>query len=350
MTKLDRREFMTAGIAGGAAMALATSPKLASAQSMKAPTKPERLKKGDTVTIFAPSGVEYQKLRLQLSIESLEALGLKVKVSEHVMDRYGYFPAQDEVRADDINKAFADNETKALIALKGGWGAARVLPYLDYDLIAKNPKILLGYSDITALLNALYIKSNLMTFHGPIAGSDWSHFSAENVREVLFEGKAQHMVNPQDKGEYLTVRKNRIQTIVSGTAEGRLIGGNLTVFTAVQGTPYFPDTKDKILMFEDIGENIYRVDRMLTQLALGGHLDDCAGVVLGGWTDVDTDGGFGDFTLMDIFEQHFGKRGKPVFTGAMFGHIPEKRTMPVGCRVKINADEGSVTMLESAVV
>lgn len=349
MTKLNRRGFITTGIAASAAAAITNATLPSSAQS-KPLIKPERLKAGDTVTIFAPSGVEYEKLRLQLSIESLEALGLKVKVAEHVMGRYGYFPAEDEVRAADLNKAFADKESKALVALKGGWGAARILPYIDFDLIAKNPKILLGYSDVTALLCPIYERTGLITFHGPIAGSAWGNFSAQNVREILFEGKAQHMENPQDKGEYLTVRENRIQTIHSGKAEGRLIGGNLTVLTALQGTPYFPDMKGKILMLEDIGENIYRVDRMLTQLALGGHLKDCSGVVLGGWTDVNTDGGFGDFSLMDIFEQHFGGLSKPVFTGAMFGHISEKRTMPVGCNVKIDADKGTVTMLESAVL
>lgn len=346
MENLERRKFIAAGIAGTAALAMAGS----TAHAAEDITKPERLKAGDTVMIVAASGVEYKKLRLKLSIESLEALGLKVKVAEHAMERHGYFPAEDEVRADDLNKAFADKSVKAIFALKGGWGAARVLPYLDYDMIAKNPKILIGYSDVTALLNAIYQKSGLMTFHGPNAGSAWGAFSTRHVREILFEAKAQHMVNPQNKGQYLTVRDNRTQTIVSGSAQGQLVGGNLSVLTSVQGTPYFPNTKGKILMLEDVGENIYRVDRMLTQLALGGHLNDCAGVVLGGWTDVGSDGGYGDFSLMDIFEQHFKRANKPTFTGAMFGHIDDKRTMPVGCNVKIDANKGTVTMLESAVL
>lgn len=345
---MDRRDFLTAGVAGGAAMAMA-SVSTANAQTSMPIIKPEKIKAGDTVMILAPSGVEYNKFRVQLSVESLEALGLKVKVAESTLGRWGYFPAEDKVRAEEINKAFADDEIKAIIALKGGWGAARTLPYLDFDLIKKNPKILMGYSDVTALLNPIYEKTGLITFHGPIAGGAWNKFTQDSVREILFEGKAQHMVNPQDKGEYLTVRENRTQTIVSGTAEGRMVGGNLTVLTALQGTPYFPTIKDRILILEDVGENIYRVDRMLTQLALGGHLDECAGLVLGGWTDVGSDGGYGDFTLMDIFEQHLGSRGKPVFTGALFGHISDNRTMPIGCNVKVDADAGSVTMLEKAV-
>lgn len=349
MKKFDRREILTAGAVTGSLLAMGGIT-AAHADELKKPIKPARLKSGDTVMIVAASGVEYNKLRLKLSIESLEALGLKVKVAEHAMGRHGYFPAEDEVRADDLNKAFADKQVKAIMALKGGWGAARTLPYLDYNLIKANPKILMGYSDVTALLNAIYQKCGLITFHGPNAGSPWNGFSTKNVKDILFNGAAQHMVNPQNKGDFLTVRDHRIQTISAGVATGILVGGNLSVLTAMQGTPYFPDTKGKILMLEDVGENIYRVDRMLTQLALGGHLSDCSGIVFGGFTSVDSDGGFGDFSLMDIFEQHISRANKPAFYGAMFGHVADKRTMAVGCKVRMDAIEGTVTMLESAVI
>ena len=349
MTTIDRRKFLGAGVALTAAMAMSGASEAAPVAASSV-IKPKRLKAGDTVMLIAASSVEFEKLRLQLAVESLQALGLQVKVGKHVMERHGYFPASDEARAADINTAFADKSVKAVIALKGGWGAARTLPYLDYDLIRKNPKILMGYSDVTALLNAIYLKSGLVTFHGPNGGSPWTDFSADNVREVLFEAKAQHMVNPMEKDGYLTARKNRTQTIVPGVAQGRLVGGNMTVFTTVMGTPYFPDTKGKILMLEDVGENIYRIDRMLTQLALGGHLDACAGIVFGGFTEVVPGRGLGSFSLVDILEQHCKRAGKPCFTGAMFGHIKDKRTMPVGCKVKIDADAGTVTMLESAVI
>ncbi len=348
MIKMDRRTILKTSLAAGTTLALSTFAAPAIAQTGSV-IKPKRLSSGDTIMIIAPAGVEYDKFRLQLSIESLEAMGLKVKIAENTLNRFGYFPAEDEVRAAEINQAFADPDVDAIIALKGGWGAARTLPYIDFDMIKANPKAFIGYSDITALLNAIYKFTGLITFHGPTAGSAWSSFSAENFRDILFDGNAQHMENPQDKGDYLTVRQNRIQTIIPGTAEGRLVGGNLSVLTAIQGTPYFPDIKDRILMIEEIGENIYRVDRMLTQLALGGHLDECAGIVFGGMTDVDSDGGYGDFTLMDILEQHCKRAGKPAFIGAMFGHIPEKRTMAVGCNVRMDANNGTVTMLESAV-
>ena len=348
MNTIGRRSFLGAGLAATAALSLGSAAYGMSAGDTV--IRPDRLKAGDTVMLIAASSVEYNKLRLQLAIESLEALGLKVKIGKHVMGRHGYFPASDEDRAADLNAAFADTSVKAVIALKGGWGAARTLPYLDYEMIGKNPKILLGYSDVTALLNAIYIKTGLVTFHGPNGGSPWAEFSAQNVREILFEAKAQHMVNPQDKNGHLTVRKYRTQTISSGVAEGRLVGGNLTVLTTVQGTPYFPDTAGKILMLEDVGENIYRVDRMLTQLALGGHLDNCAGIIFGGFTDVKPGNGLGNFSLTDIMEQHVRRADKPCFSGAMFGHIEDKRTMPVGGMVRMDADAGTVTMLESAVL
>ncbi len=312
--------------------------------------KPKRLSSGDTVMLVAPATVEYNKLSLTLAVESLEALGLKVKIAPNVMTRYGYFPASDEDRAGDINMAFIDEAVSAVIALKGGWGSARTLPYLNYDAIAANPKILLGYSDITALLNGLNHKTGLVTFHGPNGGSAWSQFSADNVRDILFNGSAQTMINPADKGEYLTNRSNRTQTIVGGKAEGHVVGGNLTVLTAIQGTPYFPNVKGKILLLEDIGENIYRVDRMLTQLALGGILNDAAGVIFGGFTDVNAGRGLGNFSLMDIFEQHMTRANKPSFYGAMFGHIKDKRTMAIGTKMAFDADAGTITMLESAVL
>lgn len=312
--------------------------------------KPKRWQAGDTVMLIAPASVEYEKLSLTLATESLEALGLKVKVAPHTMTRHGYFPANDQNRAKDINAAFSDDSIDGIVALRGGWGSARTLPYLDYDLIRDNPKALLGYSDITALLNGIFQKTGLVGFHGPTGGSAWGAFSTQNVREVMFEGKAQHMVNPADKGEYLTNRQNRIQTIVPGTAEGIVVGGNLTVLTSIQGTPYFPDMRGKLLILEDIGEDIYRVDRMLTQLALGGVFEQVTGVIFGGFTRVGSDGGMGAFALMDIFEQHMTRANLPSFYGAMFGHIKDKRTMAIGTRMKMDATDGTITMLESAVI
>ena len=240
---------------------------------------------------------------------------------------------------------------RGVVALRGGWGASRALPYLDYDVIASHPKVMLGYSDITTLLNALLAKSNLVGFHGPNGLSPWSEFSTREMRRVVFDGEAPVMINPRERKDTLAVRKNRTYPIVPGRARGRLIGGNLTLFTCLLGTPYFPDPTGAILFLEETGEWIYRCDRMLTQLALAGVFEKAAGVVFGAFTDCDVSpSGYGRFSLNDIFEQHMIPARIPAFSGAMFGHIPDKRTIPLGVMAEIDADAGTIDLLEPAVV
>ena len=303
------------------------------------------------MALVAPAKVTYDRDTLAIAVESLEALGLQVRVGEHVMDRYGYLAGTDPDRAADINAAFADDEIRGVVALRGGWGASRALPYLDYDMIAAHPKVMLGYSDITTLLNALLAKSNLVGFHGPNGLSPWSEFSTREIRRIVFDGEAPVMINPRERKDTLAVRKNRTYPIVPGRARGRLIGGNLTLFTCLLGTPYFPDPTGAILFLEETGEWIYRCDRMLTQLALAGVFEKAAGVVFGAFTDCDVSpSGYGRFSLNDIFEQHMIPARIPAFSGAMFGHIPDKRTIPLGVMAEIDTDAGTIDLLEPAVV
>ncbi|GHF19411.1 peptidase S66 [Kordiimonas sediminis] len=312
--------------------------------------KPARLRVGDTVRLVAPAGVIYEKVRIDIALESLTALGLKPTLGNHVYDRHGYFAGRDADRAADINAAFADPSVKAVFALSGGWGAARTLPYLDFDLIKENPKVIIGYSDITALLNAIYAKTGLTTFHGPNATTRWTDFNVQSFQDMVMKGTTPELVNPQVRDNSLAVRTNRIQTINAGTAEGALVGGNLTVLTALAGTPYLPDFKGKILFLEDVGEAIYRVDRMLSTLELAGVFKKVTGIVFGGFTKVGNDGaGFGSFALMDIFEQYGKQHGKPCFYGAMFGHVENARTIPIGGTARIDADKGSIHLLVPAV-
>ncbi|WCL55243.1 S66 peptidase family protein [Gimibacter soli] len=356
MKKLGRRGFLKA--AGALAATAATMGSLAPTAAAKSPArpakpglKPKRLKRGDTVAIVAPSGVLWEKTNLPLATESLAAMGLKSKVFPHAMDRYGYLAGTDENRAADLMAAFRDPGIDAIFCLRGGWGAARILPYLDFEVIRANPKILLGYSDITALHAALAAKTGLVTYHGPNAGSSWYTFEAEMLQALMFDGeKVEYRTVPRNDGT-LVARANRTHTITPGKAEGRLVGGNLTVFTSLMGSPYFPDLNGCILCLEDVGEKIYRVDRMITQLALGGHLKGLKGIVLGGFTDCGPDEAepFGGFTLIEVFEQHFAKLGIPVFAGAQFGHIKENFTLPLGARAMIDADAGIIRLVEPAV-
>ena len=235
--------------------------------------------------------------------------------------------------------------------MRGGWGAARTLPYLDYDRIAANPKVFLGYSDITTLLNAFLAKSNLVCFHGPNGSSPWTEFTTEGVRRIIFNGEAPLMRNPGIRDDSLAVRGYRTYPIVHGRARGRLVGGNLTLFSSLVGTPWFPDVTGALVFLEEVGEYIYRCDRMLTQLALAGVFEKAAGVILGGFTGCGiSPDRFGTFSLNDVFEQHLGGLGKPVFSGAMIGHVEWKRTVPIGVMAEMDAEAGTIQLLEPAVL
>ena len=245
---MQRRSILQLAVAGALASGVALP---AFAQQGH---RPRRLSPGDTVALVAPASVTYESLELQLALETLEAMGLKAKVGDHVMDRFGYLAGKDEDRAADINAAFADTRIDAVFALRGGWGASRVLPYLDFDVIRKNPKILLGYSDITSLLNAVFAKTGLITFHGPNVMSRWNDFTHQGMRRVLFGARAEVYENPVIVDDDLVARDHRIQTITSGVAEGPLIGGNLTLMSALLGSPYLPSFSGAILFLEDVGE------------------------------------------------------------------------------------------------
>ena len=351
MTKFSRREWLASAAAGGAALAATTGVRGQVNARGRSPQRPARLREGDLVALVAPATVTYDRDDLLVAVESLEALGLRVRVGTHALARHGYFAGADEHRAADINAAFADDDVNAVVALKGGWGAARTLPHLNFDLLAAKPKVLLGYSDITTLLNALLAKSNLISFHGPNGSSPWTEFTTRGVRSILFNGEAPLMRNPGIREDTLAVRDYRIYPIVPGRARGRLVGGNLTLFAGLLGTPYFPDTSGALVFLEEIGEYIYRCDRMLTQLALAGVFEKAAGVILGGFTGCGiSPERFGTFSLNDVFEHHLSGLGKPAFSGAMIGHIAHKRTIPIGTMAEMDAEAGTIQLLEPSVV
>ena len=313
--------------------------------------KPKALKKGDTIGLVCPAYSAFLKEDVTVAIEGLQAMGFKVKQGEHIYDRYGYLAGKDEDRAKDINVMFADPNVNAIMAMHGGWGSARILPLIDYDLIQQNPKIFMGYSDITALLIAIYAKTNMVTFHAPVGASTLNKFTMDYFRGILIEGTAMKMVNPTGKGDSLAKTDDRIFTISAGTASGRLIGGNQTVLSHILGSNYLPDFKGAILFVEDVNEEIYKVDRMLTQLKLAGILNQIAGFVFGKCTDCGpSKGGFGSLTLENLFEDHIKPLKIPAFSGAMIGHIKDKFTVPLGIEATIDASEGSIKLKEAAVI
>ncbi len=312
--------------------------------------KPPHLKVTQKIMLIAPARSIFNEDTVRIAEEVIRGLRLQPVRAKHLMTRNGYLAGTDKERADDINAAFADPEISGIFAIAGGWGSARTLSLLDYTLIERNPKVIMGYSDITALLNAIHHKTGIVTFHGPNASSVWNGFSTKSARAHLFIAGKPVYKNPRSRQDSLAIRNYRIQTIVGGKARGRLVGGNLSVFTSLLGTPYMPSLKGKILFLEDVGESIYRVDRMLNTLALAGAFSDAAGIVFGSFKDVKPDGdGYGNLALMDLFNRYCKEAGKPSFYGAMFGHIENNHTMPIGIRVAIDANAGSIEFLEKSV-
>lgn len=342
--RMDRRDFFAVT---GFGLSLAFTQQQAPLRAPK--TKPKRLSQGDTVALVNPAGATAHRVDIEIVTESFEALGLHVKHGKHLMDRYGYLAGTDEERASDVNAQFADEGVDAVVAVRGGWGCARILPLIDYEQIRKNPKILIGYSDVTALLLAVYSRADLITFHGPVGLGPWNSFTVDYFKKLLFDAKAVTLKNPTYLGNNLTQIYDRVQTITPGRTTGKLLGGNLTVLSAVVGSPYLPDWNGAILFLEDIGEDIYRIDRMLTQLKLAGILEAVSGLIFGKCTDCEPGEGYGSLTLEQLFDDHIKPLGIPAWQGAMIGHIANKFTVPEGIEAAIDAEEGTIRLLGPAV-
>ncbi|MBA3678251.1 MAG: LD-carboxypeptidase [Sphingosinicella sp.] len=342
----DRRSALQ--VLGAAAAALAFPPPAIAAP--KAVKKPSRLRPGDTVGLVEPAGLIANEFDLSLTKETIVAMGLVPKAAPHLMGRYGYLAGKDQERAADLNAMYADDEVKAVFAVRGGWGSARILPYLDFDMIRANPKLLIGFSDITALHMAFAAKAGFTTIHGPNANSAWGKLSWDSFRSLVFDAQMPAYQNPVATDDRLIQREWRTETIGSGKARGRLLGGNLTVLTALMGTSYLPDFKGAILFLEDVDEAEYRIDRMLTQLGLAGILGKVAGIVFGQCNNCRVTGrSYGGFTLPEVLRQHLEPLGIPVYQGALFGHIDNQFSLPVGVQAEIDADAGTIRILEPAV-
>jgi len=313
---------------------------------------PKALEKGDTIGIVSPASAIFESEPYEIAQETFEAMGLKVKFGEHVNARYGHLAGTDEERAGDLNAMFKDSSVNAIIALRGGSGSARILDKLDYEAIKKNPKIFIGYSDITALHLAIFQMTGLVTFHGPIAVSSWNAFSRESFEKLLFGKEKLLYENPSEIPENQLVQtENRIRTITPGTAKGQLLGGNLSVLTGIMGSPYFPtDWSNKILYLEDVGEEIYAIDRMFSQLELGGVFKQIKGFIFGKCNDCDAGGsGYGSLTLEEVIDHYIKPLRIPAYSGAMFGHVADNSTIPNGIEAEINAENGTFQLLSAAV-
>ena len=303
--------------------------------------------------MVAPSAAPNEPERIRFAIDTVESLGFKVKPGAHLFDREGYLAGSDAARADDLNAMFADDGVDAIWCVRGGYGASRILPALDYALMQRKPKALIGYSDITALHMAIHRHAGLVTFHGPVAFRAFTPYSLGELKRVLWTGETPVRLGgppPFERAEGRVDWENRVATLVPGTARGRLLGGNLCLMSHLCGTPYFPDLRGAILFLEDVEEAYYRIDRMLTQLWLSGALAGVAGVAFGKFTNCNSSPFFlQNRPLDDILAERCRALGVPAVSGIMVGHIEDQTTLPVGCLAELDADAGTLTLLEPGV-
>jgi muramoyltetrapeptide carboxypeptidase len=357
---MDRRTFLGAAALLGASGALlggtGDTPKRRETRGLGV-VKPPRLREGDLVGLVAPGGFVTED-GVAESIENLEAAGFKVKVGKNLLKRSGYFAGVDQERADDLNEMFADDDVFGVWCARGGYGAIRLLERLDYEIIRKHPKPLIGYSDVTALHGALFDRVGLISFHGPVGISTFDEFSVQSFRDVVMNPRPTYEFPYPDR-DLKKLRDDadnyKRVTVVGGKAEGRLAGGNLSVVASLVGTPFEFDFKDKIVYLEEVSEEPYRVDRMLSQLLLAGAFDYVKGVALGVFRSCVPDKDHpsiyeNSFTVSEVVRDRLGGIGAPVATGFPFGHVNEKITIPYGANAALDADAVTLTLTENAVI
>jgi len=338
-------------VGGGVAFAKKKSKKAAAPAVPPPPIKPRVLRPGDTVGLIAPASYTFDLWRLDDAATRFRALGLEPKFGRHVRGRRGFLSGTDDERLEDLHAMFADRGVSAVFALQGGYGTPRLLDRIDYELVRKNPKILLGYSDITGLHLAIGRKAGLVTFHGPNMIGSLPPRTLELLKKALFVPEPLGDVTNPEEADPLNV-EFPLRTVSPGVARGRMVGGNLTLISATMGTPFEIETKDRILLLEDTGEAPYRIDRMLVQLKLAGKLQQAAGIVFGTCTDCAPSRSSFELTLSlsDVLDEMLGSLEKPVLAGILFGHTKEKSIIPIGVEAELDAGARRLTIVESATV
>ena len=309
---------------------------------------PKRLIKGDVIGIVTPAGVITEE-QLKRTIEKIETLGFKAYYLPSVLSQYGYFAGTDKERAKELMHMFTNKEVKGILCARGGYGAIRVLDLLDYNKIKTNPKILIGYSDITAFLSAIYEKTGLVTFHGPVGISSFNDYTIESFESILMNPKKHYKYPYQREKDTDNNPEFDFYTITEGIAEGELIGGNLSVIVSMIGSDFEPNFENKIVYLEEIEEKTYKVDRMLTQLIQATNIKKASGIVLGIFSDCNINDK-PTFTLKETLSQILGSLNIPIVYGFPFGHVATKMTIPTGVVAKFNANKKTLKLLEKAVV
>ena len=352
---MKRRDFIKhSGLIAGS-ISLTGTTQIKTTNSKTQPNvnkiKPNRLKSGDTIGLIAPAGYISDDA-LKESIENIESLGFKTYYTDRIKSKYGYLAGSDQNRADDINHMFNNDNVDGIFCVRGGYGVGRLLRLINYDSIKANPKVLVGYSDITALHYAIYSQTGLVTFHGPVATSTFNSFSVDNLVKTIINPQPRTIFTPADD----SVRGSDFETytIREGKASGELLGGNLSLAVTFLGTPYDVDYKGKILYLEEVDEKPYRVDRMLTHLYQAGKLEEVSGIALGIFRKCDSKIGSAkgehSLTRKEVLYDKLYNLGVPVIYGLSFGHVENKYTIPFGINAELDVQQQTLTLTEPAVL
>ena len=293
--------------------------------------RPKRLQKGNTVGVIAPSSPP-DLHHLEQAIPFLEQqLGLHVKIGAHVSSKYGYLAGEDQERIADLHHMFIDPEIDGIICAGGGYGTGRLVTEVDYSIIKKNPKVFWGYSDITFLHTAIRQQTGLVTFHGPMLSSDvgTKNFDegSKSMFKQLFEPTLIHY----------TEAKSPLNIYAEGEAEGEVVGGNLSLLVNTIGTPFEIDTKDKLLLVEDVGEEPYRIDSFFNQLKLAGKFDEAAGMIIGDFSQTTSVKRKETLSLSQVYDYYFSHLDKPVLSGFKIGHCLPHYAVPLGTRATLSS-------------
>ncbi len=307
---------------------------------------PKALKSGDKVGIIAPATAVSDPDDIAKAKEIIESLGLECEIANSVYLGQGYKTRSIDERIIDLHRFFLDNSIKAIFAIRGGYGSGELLDKIDYDIISNNPKIFAGFSDITALHIAINQLCGLITFHSPMMLARFNDYTFSNFKRALFNNKPIGVLsNPEIMQGARKLYP--IRTIISGVAEGIITGGNLTIISSLMGTPFEIDTKNKILLLEDVGEEPYRIDRMLNQLRLAGKFRDLKGIIFGVCTNCDRKSDIWDLALGEVLDKYFKPLAIPSFSGFLFGHTDIQITIPIGADAIINSEKGTLEIIES---
>ena len=315
---------------------------------MKKCLKPNFLSPGDTIGLITPSSSITEE-KLKKAISNMKMLGLKVKLGKHINAINGYLAGTDEQRLEDLHNMFADDEVNGIWCIRGGYGVGRILSKIDYRLIKKNPKILIGYSDVTALLLAVHQETGLICFHGPVASSTFSDYVVKHLKGTLMKSQMSYTIGHAMDSDDSKDKAYHSKVIRSGKVKGKLTGGNLTLLAASIGTDFQPKFKNKLVFIEDIGEKPYRLDRMFTQILQGSDIDKAAGIMLGVFEDCEAREGDRSLSLMEMFEDRLGHLDMPIIYGLSFGHIKNHMTLPIGIEAEMDTDKRTIRLLETGV-